>query len=385
MSKRVRLIFGVAALTLCGAGCAKRGTDTAPVTPQVLVSAGNVVRAEARRLEGGTTFTGELVPAEVVEVMARFDGDLETVLVREGQAVRRGQPLARYRPRDVKDAWESAEAGLKAAQSDLEAAQNAERRQERLLAAGAAAPSELELAQSQRKAAEARLRTMQAQHNLAQENALEAEVPSPISGAVSAAIVHSGDRTAVGDKMFTLVDTRVMELSATVPSEALSRVQKGTAIEFHLDAFPGEKFTGVVDRVNPTTEPGTRQVRVYARVENRDRRLVGGLFASGRVLSAVRERATAAPAATLRQEGGEPVVYRVRGGVAERIAVRTGLIDEAAGFVELLGGIAPGDSLLMGVVPGLRPGALVRVLAAKAAPAGAATPDAAAAPAAAGK
>ena len=365
MSKRVRLVFVVVALW--SAGCAKRGVDkdAAPVTPQVLVNAGNIVRAEARRLEGGTTFTGELVPTEIVEVMARFDGDLETVLVREGQAIRRGQPLARYRPRDVKDAWESAEAGLQSAQSDLEAAQNAERRAERLLAAGAAAPSDLETAQAQRKSAEARRRAMQAQHNLAAENALEAEVPSPISGSVSAAIVHSGDRTAIGDKMFTLVDTSVMELSATVPSEALSRVQKGTAIEFHLDAFPGEKFTGMVDRVNPTTEPGTRQVRVYARVENHDHRLVGGLFASGRVLSTVREQATAAPAATLRQEGGEPVVYRVRGGVAERVAVRTGLIDEAAGFVELLGGIAPGDSLLMGVVPGLRAGARVRVLAGK--------------------
>lgn len=367
MSKRVRLTIVCAALW--SAGCGKSGADKkpAPVVPQVLVSAANVVVAESRRLEGGTAFTGELVPLEVVEVTARFDGDLESVLVREGQAVRRGQPLARYRPRDMKDAWESAEAGLKAAQADVEAAQNAERRAERLLAAGAAAPSDLEAAQSQRKSADARLRAMQAQHNLAEENAAEAEVPSPITGSVSAAIVHSGDRTAVGDKMFTLVDTSVMELSATVPSEALLRVQKGTAIEFHLDAFPGEKFTGTVDRVNPTTEAGTRQVRVYARVENRDRRLVGGLFASGRVLSAVREQATAAPAATLRQEGGEPVVYRVRGGVAERIAVRTGLTDEAAGFVELLGGVAPGDSLLMGVVPGLRPGAQVRLLAGAAA------------------
>jgi RND family efflux transporter MFP subunit len=277
--------------------------------------------------------------------------------------VQRGQPLARYTPREMRDAFDAAEAALQAAKADLEVADNAVRRAKRLVDAGAAAPTELENAASGRKAAEARVRAAQAGLNLAEENAEKLTVRSPLRGTVSHVIVHSGDRTAVGDKLMTLVDTSTMELSATVPSEALSSVQPGTPIEFHVDAFPGETFTGRLDRINPTTEPGTRQVRVYTRLPNPDHKLVGGLFAIGRIIRAVQERATAAPVAALRQEGGEQVVYRVHNGTADRVAVHTGIVDETAGIVELMGTVAPGDSLLTGVLPGLRPGARVRILA----------------------
>jgi len=338
--------------------------ETVNAPGQVLVSAASVVRLEARKLEAGIAFTGELVPNETVEVVARFDGDLEAMLVREGQSVRRGQKLAAYKAREVRGTWTAATAELQAAQASLAAAENAVRRAKRLLDAGAAAPADLETAESQYKAAEASVQSAQAQLNIAEENAATLDVPSPIDGIVSKIHVHSGARTAVGDFLLQIVDTQTLELSATVASENLRYVQPGTPIEFHIDAFPGEVFTGQVDRLNPTAEPGTRQVRVYTRLPNPGGRLVGGLFASGRVIHAIKDQATTAPLASLRLEGTDQVVYRIRAGHAERVIVQTGLVDEIDGIVELLGAVAPGESLLSGVVPGLRPGAPVRILAA---------------------
>jgi RND family efflux transporter MFP subunit len=355
--------LALAVALAAGTGCGGRTADSdPPPVSQVLANAANIVTVEERRLEAGISFTGELVPAEIVEIMARFDGDLEAVLVREGQSVRAGQTLARYRPREVKDTWAAAQAGLESAKADLAAAESAARRARRLLDAGAASPAELETADAQRSAAAARVRAAEAALGTAEEDADRLDVQSPIAGSVSRSLVHTGTRTAVGDPLMTIVDTRTMELSVTVPSEALADVQPGTPIEFRIEAFPGRTWSGVVDRLNPTTEPGTRAVRVYTRIPNPDGRLVGGLFASGRVIRASKERARAVTVAALRQEGGEQVVYRIRAGVAERVPVRTGLVDEAAGVVELLGDIAPGDSLLTGVVPGLRGGARVRIL-----------------------
>ena len=54
------------------------------------MSAENVVVAQSRRLESGVAFTGELVAPDVAVVTARFDGDLESVLVREGSASAEG-------------------------------------------------------------------------------------------------------------------------------------------------------------------------------------------------------------------------------------------------------------------------------------------------------
>jgi membrane fusion protein, multidrug efflux system len=348
---------------LASSGCGGNAADSeGRDSSQVLVTGANIATVETRRLESGISFTGELVPSEVVEVIARFDGDLEAVLVREGQHVRQGQPLARYKPRELRDALQAAQASVQAAEADVTAAESAQRRAKRLLDAGAASPAALETAEAQLKAAQARWRSAQAQLAIAEENEAKLDVPSPIDGIVSRTYVHSGDRTAVGDRLMTLVDTRLMELEATVPSEALANVQPGTRIEFGVDGFPGEKFTGRVDRLNPTTDPGTRQVRVYTRVSNPDGRLVGGLFASGRIIRSELDSAVTAPVATLRMEGTQQVVYRLQNGVAERLPVQTGLVDEEHGIVELRGAVAPGDSLLTGVVPGLRPGAAVRIL-----------------------
>jgi len=345
-------------------GCARRsGEAESPKETQVLVSAADVARVEMRRLETGTTFTGALEPSEMVQVNARFDGDLDEVLVREGQAVRKGQPLARFEPQDIRAQLQAAESDVLSAQAALLAAENAERRAQRLLEAGAAAPSELEVAKAQRAAAEAQVRAAEARRTTARENAERIDVPSPISGWVSRVFRHAGDRTAVGDPIMEVVDTRELELSATVPAEALARARPGTPIRFRVDAYPGETFEGTVDRVSPTTEPGTRQVRIYARIDNADGRLAGGLFATGRIVDEAKDDAKAAPVASLRTEGTEQVVYRLRNGRANRVPVRTGIVDEEAGVVELIGDLAAGDSLLTGVLPGLRDGAPVRVLA----------------------
>jgi membrane fusion protein, multidrug efflux system len=358
----VLLAIGCVGVTGCSRSTSE--SKTAAVETQVLVSAIDVVRVESRRLEGGISFSGELTPSEFVTVIARFAGDLEAVRVREGEPVRQGQSLAVYRPRDIQDQLAAAEAGLLSAQAALLAAQNGERRAQRLLEAGGAAPSDLELAKAQRAAAEAQARAAEAYRNTAKEDAEKLDVPSPITGWVNKTFQRAGDRTAIGDAIAEVVDTRVLELSATVPADALARIQPGTPIRIRIDAFPGEVFSGSVDRVSPMTEPGTRQVRLFARIPNPDGRLVGGLFVSGRVIDAAKDDAIVAPVAALRTEGSEQVVYRLQQAHAKRVPITTGILDEEAGIVELLGEVSPGDSLLTGVLPGLRDGAPVRVLTA---------------------
>ncbi len=370
-AERAGRILAIAFLVFLAPACARRQADPdkAAGASAILVNAADVVRADSRRLESGTSFTGEIAPVAVVEVVAHFDGDLDNVLVREGQKVRRGEALARYRPVDVQDALDTAGAQLMAAKANLAAADNNQRRAERLLDAGALAPSDLEAAKSNRAAAEAQVDAAVAAANHAKDNVVKLDVPAPISGGVSAVFVHRGSRTAVGDRLFTLVDTDTVELSATIPSEALGRVRIGSLIRARLEAFPDLLIEGQVDRINPTTEPGTRQVRIYTRIPNPSGRLVGGLYASGRVIDQVHEQALAAPVSALRKEGTEQVVYRLKNGRAVRTPIEPGLIDEEAAVVELKGQLSPGDSLLSGVVPGLKDGVPVRVIAGR--PAGA--------------
>jgi RND family efflux transporter MFP subunit len=346
-----------------GSGCAKQSDgEEAAQDPELVVNSKEVVTVSTQRVESGITFSGELRPMEIVEIKAKFDADLDAVLVREGQRVRRGTSLARYRRGEIEDEGKAAAAEVTAARAALVAAENAARRTRKLLEAGAAAPQDLESAEAQLEAARARLEAAEARRNVASDHAIDLDVPSPLDGWVSRVLVHGGDRVAIGDPMLTLVDTSELELSATTPAEALAQVTVGTEIAFEVDAFPGERFTGAISRINPTTEPGTGQIRLYTRLPNPEGRLVGGLFATGRVVVEAKDDALAAPVSVLRQEGDETVVYALNGGHARRVPVHLGLRDQGAGTVELIGDLAPGDSLLLGILPGVRDGIRVRRL-----------------------
>ena len=76
------------------------------------------------------------------------------------------------------------------------------------------------------------------------------------------------------------------------------------------------------------------------------------------------------PATALQDNGSAPpTVMRIRNGRVESVAVQVGLKDEQAETVELMAGLAPGDTLLVGTAQGITPGTAVRVQALKEGPA----------------
>jgi len=244
---------------LRGGGCSGKDAagDAAAALAEraaLLVSPDDVVQARTIRLESGVSFTGELTPIQITDVVARFEADLEKVLVREGQAVRRsvaGGVRATGRGRCA-----AVRAGRAAgAQAALAAAESAHRRR-----AGCWTPAPRLPATWSRPKRPARPRRLacappRRSATTARENSQELAVPAPIGGSISRLMVHDGSRTAVGDPLMTIVDTRTLELSATLASEALAGVQPGAASTLPRGRLSRQSFEGVVDRVNPTTNP----------------------------------------------------------------------------------------------------------------------------------
>jgi hypothetical protein len=106
-------------------------------------------------------------------------------------------------------------------------------------------------------------------------------------------------------------------------------------------------------------DPATRQVRVTITIPNTGA-LVGGLFAEGRVATE-EKTAPALPLAALDLKGPTPTVRRVRTGRVEVVAVQLGLRDDVAGLIEVTGGVAAGDTVLVGGAASIVAGTLVMV------------------------
>jgi RND family efflux transporter MFP subunit len=163
-----------------------------------------------------------------------------------------------------------------------------------------------------------------------------------------------------GGALYTVVNPATMRLEASVPADALAEVHVGAPVTFSVNGYPDRQFTGRVTLINPIADPATRQVRIIISLPNTGNVLVGGLFATGHVSS---ETHTAAviPVAALDERGLQPFVIKLAAGHAKKTAVQLGLRDAATEMVEIIKGLAPGDTVLLGAALGISPGTPVKI------------------------
>ena len=357
-SVRILFISALAVATACGGGGAAE-SDSASAEATV-VGAENIAIVTTGAIESGPTISGAVAPEEEASVRAQVGGSVLQTLVDAGQAVRRGQTLARIEAGGLQDAFLSARAGVTSASNSADVARRELERAQKLLAAGAIAERDMEQARRSSIAASAALADARARLSAAQKQVGNTVVTSPINGVVSERAVSAGDVVQPGAEMYTVVDPRSMRLEGAVPAEQLNQVRLGAPVTFTVNGYPGRTFTGRVTRINPTADPATRQVRILISIPNAEGRLVGGLFATGRVASQSRT-GMLVPANAIDSRSATPSVFRIKGGKVERVTVQIGLRDESSERVEIASGVAAGDTLLLGAAQGITPGTPVTV------------------------
>lgn len=327
----------------------KTAATGADSTRTLVLGGGDIAHATATDLIAGVPVSGTLHPMVDVRIASPIPEILEAVYVREGQAVQEGQALARFRTDAAGPAALSAEAAVRLDSSDYVRMQN-------LYKEGAVSERDVQNA-------EVVLRAAQATAASAGKKLAESTVRAPVSGVITTKAVESGDRVKDGDQLFQLANISQLEFEATVPSEFAAQVHPGDAVNLTVTGLTGVQVHGRIARVNATVDPATRQLKVYVSVPNGDRKLVGGLFASGRVILRQVRGALAVPQSAVRADssGAPTYVLVVANGRIARRDVVTGAVDEQAALVEITKGLAAGDVVVSGPVQGLREGDVVTV------------------------
>lgn len=352
MARRLASLIAFALAVLLLAGCssqdgARKGAPADSTANAALLATSDLATVARVDLSTGVPVSGTLAPGWQANVSSPFDDVVNDVLVREGQRVGAGEVLARFRDDQVRSNAASAKARLKSAAADYE-------RQRNLLAEGAVSQRDLEAAESAWRAA-------QADEAGADKRLADATVRAPRAGVVTQRSVQSGSRVRVGDPLFIVADTRELEFEASVPSEYVAALRPGAPVRLSVAGFTDGSLRGKVARVNAQADAATRQVKVYVNVPNADRRLVGGLFASGNVVTHEAKHVLAIPTAALRREGETTSVWVLASGRLTRVTVRTGLRDEARDLVEVLDGLAEGAQVVVGAVDGFTDGRAAQV------------------------
>ena len=362
--KPLSKIFAVATLVAllaaaaCKGGSAAEADSTAVETTTIGVE--NIAVVVNGVLQSGPTVSGALTPEREAAVRAQVGGSVLQTYVDQGQAVRAGQTLARIEAGGLQDVFLSARAGVTAASNNADIARRELARSEKLLAAGAIAERDIEQARRSAIAANAALADARARLATAQKQVGNTVITAPISGVVSERQVSAGDVVQPGAMLFSVVDPSSMRLEGSVAAEQLSQVRIGAPVTFTVNGYPGRAFAGKVTRVNPTADPATRQVRIVISIPNAEGRLVGGLFANGR-LASESHSGMIVPASAVDSRSNVPAVLRIKAGKVERVPVQLGLRDDGAEKIEIASGVQVGDTLLLGAAQGITVGTIIKI------------------------
>jgi RND family efflux transporter MFP subunit len=350
MTRTIRfgILAALSATTVTAAACGGRSNaEAAPAeNPAVTVPPENVVAIDSVTLRSGPSISGDLTAERSATIRAEVGGSVTSVRVEEGQPVKAGQVLGTLDESVIAEQVRSAKSALTSAENAAIVARREAERTKRLLAGGAVAERDVELADRALWAAEAQLESARAAAAAAEKQWQKTRLTAPFSGVVSRRQVSVGDVMTVGNEMFTVVDPRSMQLEASVPVSALGTIKVGSTVDFDVSGYEGQRFQGTVKRVSPAVDPGTRQVRIVVNIPNAGS-LVAGLFAKGRVVTEER-KTVAVPITAVDLRGATPTARRIKDGKVEMVAVQLGLRDEVGALIEVTGGLARGDTVLTG-------------------------------------
>lgn len=311
-------------------------------------------------LEVLVPLSGSLRPLEQTLVKSKVAGELRSVAVREGQAVQRGQVIARFDDVELQARVAEKRANREAARAQLELASKTWKMNADLLEQGFISQNAADNVRNSVLVGEANLKSAEAQLELAEKALSDAVVRAPLSGIVAERFAQPGEKLPVDARILSIVDLDRMELEAEVPGSDIAFVRVGQPVALAIEGFGGKTFQGRVDRIAPTADERSRAVKVYVVLPNPARELKGGMFAKGELRVRGEREAVLVALAALREERGETVVYRLDGDTVVRQPVRIGMRDTGRGLAEVLDGLAPGSRVLNANLVNVRPGDRVR-------------------------
>jgi RND family efflux transporter MFP subunit len=344
--------------------------------------------------------SGYITPRRRATIAAKITGRVTGVFFDEGTRVTEGQLLATLDDSDVRRALDSAKADRDSSQAaitdyevQLRNAEIALRRAEQLQKEGVQTQEFLDnartsadslrakiaLAKQQVVAAEARIREQQqAVDNctirapfagiVVSKDAQVGEMVSPVSA--------GGGFTRTG--IATIVDLHSNEIEVDVSESYIAKVRTDQAVNAVLDAYQDSTIPAKVRTVIPTADRQKATVKVRISFTAPDHVHLFDPAADPRILPDMGVKVTflgdsdkskkkedkspavaLVPQKAVRQDNSSKYVFRVKDGVLERRAVTLG--SERGSDVEVLAGLQPDQTIVVGGPDSLRDGQAVQI------------------------
>lgn len=186
-------------------------------------------------------------------------------------------------------------------------------------------------------------------------------IRAPVKGLVSKRQTQVGERVGEGRALFTLVNPDELFAEVSIPGQHMLSIRKGLPAEIVSEIIEGISYAASVKLVSPTIDPtsGTCAVKV-AIDDNGLMPIYPGMFVSVRLILDTKSNVVLVPKSAIVHEGERAFLYRVENSIARKLRFESGYSNE--GFVEAIGGVSQGDSIIVLGHNALKDGAKVKVV-----------------------
>ncbi len=336
--------------------------------PPMTVEVSKVSRSDIKE---SLLVVGNLIGAATVDVASKVSGRLQDVNARLGDAVRKGQVIARVEDREILEQVKQAEASFEVAaatvrqrEADLKFALTSLERSRNLFGRQLIPRQTLDDSEARYQAATAQLDLARAQFEQARARLEELRITlsntrvlAPVDGFIGKRNLDPGAFVSSNAAIFSVVDIRVVRLVVNLVEKDLKRVQVGASAVAEVDAYPGETFTGRVARVAPVLDPATRTAEMEIELPNASFRLKPGMYARVRLTTGERPNALVVPrnsVVDVENSGRGVFVFDGEKRQARFQAVEVGLQDDQR--AEILKGLTEGQAVITTGAASLRDG-----------------------------
>jgi len=259
----------------------------------------------------------------------------------------------------IEEAVKQANAGLEAARAQLRNIETEWNRIKKLYDDNAVSKSQYDAITTQRDAARANIKQLEAAVSTAKKQLEDTQIKAPIAGIVSSRLLDVGDQAAPQIPVFTVVEMDDVKITIDVIESQFNKVKIGQKAYINVDTYPDTVFVGEISKISPTLNLMTKTSPAEIIISNPEHKLRPGMFARVDVITDVHKNALIIPRysiierTSLEYIGGDisstktivnRYVFIVESGIAREVKIETGI--ENGRIVEVLQGLNDGDLIV---------------------------------------
>src|SRR5438034_3321284 len=225
--------------------------------------------------------SGYVVAQRKAAVASKGTGRLVYLGVVEGDRVRAGQVIARVEDADVKAQLAQAQANVQLSRAERHDAERSLARERFLSDSGASSQASVDAAEARHERVKAGIAAGEAAVLAAQVSLENTVIRAPFDGTVLTKNADVGEVLAPlaasafsKSAVVTIADLRSLQVEADVAESNLEAISAGQPGEIVLDAYPDERYPGVVAKIVPTADRAKATVQVKVAFRSYDARVL---------------------------------------------------------------------------------------------------------------